>query len=52
MLALYLMLSETYYAHNYAGIIGLGLSTVPKDFMVTSVIVGIVASYSSYIKPL
>ena len=25
MLALYLILSETYYAQNYAGIIGLGV---------------------------
>ena len=30
MLALCLMLSETYYAQNYAGIIGLGLVSTPK----------------------
>ena len=29
MLALYLMISKTYYAQNYAGIIGLSLNVSP-----------------------
>ena len=33
MLALCLMLSETYYAQNYAGIIGLGLNVATGNYI-------------------
>ena len=50
MLALCLMLSETYYAQNYAGIIGLGLLRSVKFYIYICTTFYSVASYCySYI---
>ena len=58
MLALYLMLSETYYAQNYAGIIGLGLLALIYSFFINyaqdllKVKLWLVTSYHTHYIPL